>query len=65
MPMFEYICLECNKKFEELVMRQDEAVHCPECKSDHVAKQISTFSSSSLPTGGSCNASSCSKSSFG
>jgi len=65
MPMFEYICLECDNKFEELVMRSDMAVNCPQCKSAKVKKQVSAFSSSSIPGGGSCDSSSCGKSSHG
>lgn len=33
MPMFEYICPHCGKKFEELVRSHEEEVHCPDCKS--------------------------------
>lgn len=65
MPMFEYKCLECDNKFEELVMRSDMAVNCPSCKSADVQKLVSAFSSSSTPSGGSCNTSSCGKSSYG
>jgi putative FmdB family regulatory protein len=65
MPLFEYICLKCNHKFEELVLRSDEAVKCPECGTDLVTKQISTFASSSLAKGSDCNPASCGKSSFG
>ncbi len=64
MPMFEYICLECDNKFEELVMRSDTVVNCPLCKSADVKKMVSAFSSSST-SGGSNDSSSCGKSSFG
>lgn len=31
MPILQYRCPECGKKFEELVKRFDEAVICPVC----------------------------------
>lgn len=65
MPMFEYKCLECDNKFEELVLRGDMIIKCPGCSSANVQKQVSGFSSSSTPGGGSCSPSSCGKSSHG
>ncbi len=32
MPILEYKCPHCGKKFEELVKRYDEEVTCPVCK---------------------------------
>ncbi len=31
MPILEYECPACGKKFEELVKRHDEEVTCPAC----------------------------------
>ena len=53
MPIFEFICKKCNKKFEKLVLSGEDKPECPECKNTDVEKQFSSFSSS-------C-ASSCSK----
>jgi putative FmdB family regulatory protein len=64
MPMFEYKCLECDNKFEELVKHSDTAVNCPHCKSVDVKKLVSAFSSSSN-SGGSGNSPGCGKSGFG
>lgn len=64
MPMYEYICLECDNKFEELVMRSDTVVNCPLCKSADVKKLVSAFSSSST-AGGSGKTPACGKSGFG
>jgi len=47
MPMFEFVCAECGKPFEELV-RSASAVNevvCPACHSANVKKKISTFAS--------------------
>ncbi len=32
MPILEYKCPVCGKKFDELVRRHDEEVLCPVCK---------------------------------
>ncbi|MCP4704567.1 MAG: zinc ribbon domain-containing protein [candidate division Zixibacteria bacterium] len=68
MPMFEFLCLECDNKFEELVLRSDITIHCPQCKSNDLKKLVSGFSSTSTTSstvGGSCDPSSCGKSGFG
>jgi putative FmdB family regulatory protein len=47
MPIYEFICKECSKNFEDLVMsasRIDEVV-CPACGSGQVKKKMSTFAS--------------------
>ena len=31
MPVLEYKCPRCGKKFDELVKRHDEEVKCPVC----------------------------------
>ena len=47
MPIFEFVCQECEVPFEELVRSATavEDVTCPFCESDQVVKQISTFAS--------------------
>ncbi|MBQ3834452.1 MAG: zinc ribbon domain-containing protein [Elusimicrobia bacterium] len=48
MPLFEFICKKCGKKFEKLVFSTDnEKLKCPECNSEDVEKQFSTFSANS------------------
>jgi putative FmdB family regulatory protein len=44
MPLFEFICKKCNKKFEMLVF-SSESVECPKCKSSEIVKQFSSFAS--------------------
>jgi putative FmdB family regulatory protein len=39
-PIFEYHCSGCGLDFERLV-RADERVECPECRSSKVRKQLS------------------------
>ena len=62
MPIFEYICKECQHEFEALVFGKQEA-ECPKCQSKKLEPQLSVFAvsaksgaSSAMPTGpcGSC-----------
>ena len=43
MPIFEFVCVDCNERFETLV-RGEEKVHCPACRSRRLEKQLSVFS---------------------
>jgi len=47
MPIFEFICTDCNEPFEELVRSANsvDEVVCPTCGSVHINKMISTFAS--------------------
>ena len=48
MPIFEYQCHQCSQHFEKLTLGgQQEAPDCPECGSEQVQKQISTFAAKS------------------
>ena len=31
MPVFQYVCPACGKKFDELVRKFDDPVRCPAC----------------------------------
>jgi len=42
MPIFEYICQECQHEFEALVFGKDKAA-CPKCQSKELAPQLSVF----------------------
>ncbi len=41
MPIYEYVCADCNNKFEELVFKNDEEVQCPKCNSKNTKKLMS------------------------
>lgn len=43
MPIFEYICEGCEKKFELLVLSSKAKAQCPDCGSRKVKRQFSTF----------------------
>jgi len=40
MPLYEYRCESCGKRFEELVMNSREKVSCPDCESDEVIREV-------------------------
>jgi putative FmdB family regulatory protein len=42
MPIYEYVCMECESHFEELV-RGEEQIACPDCSATKVARQFSSF----------------------
>jgi len=73
MPIYEYYCPSCEKRFEELVFETNPAVvHCPECGKDEVNRLISLFATASntnntaqmsgeaSATGAACGCGSCS-----
>ena len=46
MPIFEFVCTDCNQPFEDLVFGSSiEGVLCPACGSEQVKKKMSTFAS--------------------
>ena len=48
MPIYEYVCKQCNNGFEMLV-RGTTTPECPSCHSTHLEKQLSVFAAS-VPT---------------
>lgn len=61
MPIFEYVCKECNHEFEALVYGNQKA-ECPKCQSKKLAPQLSVFAvsakssanASASPAAGAC-----------
>jgi putative FmdB family regulatory protein len=59
MPIFEYVCKECDHGFEALVYGKQKA-ECPKCRSKKLAPQLSVFavsakgSASPSPAMGAC-----------
>ncbi len=50
MPIYEYVCRDCETRFEKLVRRFAEEVACPSCAGASVEKQLSVFAvASSTP----------------
>jgi putative FmdB family regulatory protein len=42
MPIFEYVCQECQHEFETLIFGRDKA-KCPKCQSGKLSPQLSVF----------------------
>jgi len=60
MPIFEYVCKDCEHGFEALVYGNQKA-ECPKCHSRKLAQQLSVFAvsakgsaSSAAPAAGPC-----------
>ena len=45
MPLYEYVCSECEMYWEEMkkVKDRDNATPCPVCESDKVKRKVSSF----------------------
>jgi putative FmdB family regulatory protein len=61
MPIFEYVCQECDQQFEAIVLGSQKA-RCPKCESKNLQQQVSRFAVSTesttqaAPSAGSCGA---------
>jgi putative FmdB family regulatory protein len=58
MPIYEYICQDCQVRFETLVTAERRP-SCPTCHGQSLEKQLSVFavsakSDSSMPSAGGC-----------
>ncbi|MBZ5601498.1 MAG: zinc ribbon domain-containing protein [Acidobacteriia bacterium] len=46
MPIYDYVCKDCNIRFEKLVLKPDrDQVLCPKCGKDNLEQQLGTFTS--------------------
>ncbi len=50
MPIYEYICDDCSKKFEVRVSSHKAKSACPHCGSKSLTKQFSTFAAHGAST---------------
>ena len=41
MPIYEYLCSECDERFQKLMKISQAAPDCPSCSGEDVKKQIS------------------------
>jgi putative FmdB family regulatory protein len=55
MPLYEYRCEKCGNRFERLrrMSDPDSDVQCPQCQSEKVERQLSTFSAGGCGPSGS------------
>jgi putative FmdB family regulatory protein len=72
MPIYEYVCDQCETRFERIVIKKQAETACPKCSSKKVNIQLSVFatpqssvngtsakSSPSFEGGGNCCGGSC------
>ncbi|HXJ07342.1 MAG TPA: zinc ribbon domain-containing protein [Candidatus Acidoferrum sp.] len=64
MPIYEYVCDDCETHFEKIVINKQQEIACPKCASKKATIQLSVFATagsggSSAPTGGSSSGGSC------
>jgi putative FmdB family regulatory protein len=43
MPIYEYICEDCQTRFEKIVFNKQQEIACPKCAGKRNAIQLSTF----------------------
>ena len=43
MPIYEYLCDDCQVPYEKLVLSKNEKITCPKCGSARKTQQLSTF----------------------
>jgi putative FmdB family regulatory protein len=46
MPIYEYICDECETQFERIVLNKNQEIACPKCAGKKNTIQMSVFSAS-------------------
>jgi putative FmdB family regulatory protein len=58
MPIYEYVCEECDTRFERIVLSKQQEIACPKCASKKAAIQLSVFATSTGSSNGVSNKSS-------
>ena len=56
MPIYEYLCQDCDTTYERLVRSSSDTIECPKCGSSKKDLQFSVFASSK-PNGSSASSS--------
>jgi putative FmdB family regulatory protein len=49
-PIYEYRCVECEERFEELLRAAAAAPRCPRCNSEDVVRLLSPFGTEWKPS---------------
>jgi putative FmdB family regulatory protein len=44
MPIYEYVCDDCQTRFEKIVVNKRQEIACPTCSSKKNSIQLSVFS---------------------
>lgn len=53
MPIHEYVCDDCQTRFERILMSPKQEINCPKCSSKRHTLQLSVFSTGSKSNSGS------------
>lgn len=54
MPLYEYVCRDCDYEGEQLLRSSSEQPQCPECEGGELVKMISLPAAPSSDDSGSC-----------
>jgi putative FmdB family regulatory protein len=65
MPIYEYLCDECDTRFERIVLNKQQEIACPRCASKKATIQLSVFATANGSSNGSAAKSSSSGSTGG
>jgi putative FmdB family regulatory protein len=52
MPIYEYVCDDCQTHFEKIVLNKTQEIACPKCAGKKNAIQLSVFSASNGSSNG-------------
>jgi putative FmdB family regulatory protein len=52
MPIYEYVCEDCDTRFERIVLNKQQEIACPKCASRKAAIQLSVFATSNGSSNG-------------
>ena len=51
MPIYEYVCNDCDARYERIVMSARQEIACPKCESKRHTLQLSVFSAGKSANG--------------
>ena len=51
MPIYEYVCNDCQARYEAIVMSAKQEIACPKCASKRHTLQLSVFSAGKSSNG--------------
>jgi putative FmdB family regulatory protein len=57
MPIYEYLCDDCDTRFEKIVINKQQEIACPKCASKKASIQLSVFATANGSNGSSAKSS--------
>ena len=52
MPIYEYLCNDCDTRFEKIVLNKQQEIACPKCASKKASLQLSVFATANGSSNG-------------